>query len=217
MSQLERKRNRIGAAVICGVLLFICGILFSNWQISTQRDSAQVEAKTIALRVMGLCDSGQITMDIEGVATCEKAEQVAQQPVNVEGPVGPPGPRGLPGIDGSAGKAGIDGLGTKGASGSDGKDGQDGVGFPGSNGKDGVGIAGPPGPAGKDGVGIAGPQGPPGPAGKDGDNGAPGTNGTNPTSFTFTDALGHTYNCTPEPPGSSTYTCTTPPATAPGG
>ncbi|MBT2594724.1 hypothetical protein [Arthrobacter sp. ISL-72] len=43
-----------------------------------------------------------------------------------------------------------------------------------------------------------------GPAGADGQTGA---TGPAPASFTFTDRTGTTYTCTPNPPGSATYTC----------
>jgi hypothetical protein len=56
-------------------------------------------------------------------------------------------------------------------------------------------------------VGQAGKDGTNGTNGIDGQNGTNGVDGQPPSSFTFTDRLGMTYTCTPNPPGSSTYTC----------
>lgn len=120
------------------------------------------------------------------------------------------GVQGVPGAPGPAGPAGV--AGSPGPSGA-----------PGQNGRNGSpGVAGSPGPAGPSGTpgtagspGAAGPTGPAGPRGPKGDTGAQGPQGdTGPPpsgwSFTYTDSLGHsqTYNCTPDSPGSTHYSCT---------
>jgi hypothetical protein len=53
-----------------------------------------------------------------------------------------------------------------------------------------------------------GPPGKDGAPGKDGVDGQDGAPGQSPSSITFTDQFGATHTCTPNPPGSSTYTCT---------
>jgi hypothetical protein len=72
-------------------------------------------------------------------------------------------------------------------------------------------LTGATGATGPQGVpGETGPQGVPGstgPQGPQGEPGTPGADGQSPTSFTFTDKTGTAYTCTPNPPGSSTYTC----------
>ncbi|GAA5229278.1 hypothetical protein [Arthrobacter cryoconiti] len=211
MSKAERSRNLSVLVVLVGILLFFGGFFFNYWQTSIQRDDAQSygasqaqQKKDNATQVFALCESGKVEMDAQGIATCEKAEQVAQQPITIEGPSGPIGPRGLPGVDGKdstvpgpAGKAGKDGA-------------------SGANGADST-TPGPQGVAGKDGASIVGPPGPAGGAGKDGApgiDGAPGTpgvngvDGTSPTSFSFAGPTGIMYSCTPNPPGSSTFVCT---------
>lgn len=55
-----------------------------------------------------------------------------------------------------------------------------------------------------------------GPAGETGAPGAEGQAGPPPSSFTFTDQTGAQHTCVPDPPGSSTFTCTsTAPAVLP--
>lgn len=93
-----------------------------------------------------------------------------------------------------------------------------------------AGPAGPAGVAGKDST-VPGPEGPAGAAGaagKDGANGqdgAPGAQGAPgatgpagpaPSGWTFTDAAGTTYDCTPDAAGSAHYQCTARQSPAPG-
>lgn len=205
MSRLERKRNLIGGVLLMLAVTMMGILIFQNFQASVERDVAQSSAatsqqqkKNLAEEVADACQSGQIVMGVAGVDLCDRAATIAEQPVSV---AGPQGPRGLPGADGkgglpgTAGKAGADGL--PGAAGTNGADSK----IPGPQG-----IPGLPGVDGKDST-VPGPVGPAGPAGT---NGAAGANGTSPTSLTFTDATGHTYTCEPDPPGSATFTCTTP-------
>ncbi|WP_343317799.1 hypothetical protein AAFM46_11060 [Arthrobacter sp. TMP15] len=219
MSRLERKKSIIGFALVGFAILLMGVLIFQNLQANLDRESAQSSAavsaqqkKSLAEEVADACQSGQVIKSVAGVDLCARAATIAQQPVTIEGPAGPEGPRGLPGTDGAEGIAGASGpAGKPGTNGTNGEDGQDGVpGLPGSAGADGTaGPMGPPGPAGKDSA--------TGPKGDTGDPGPAGANGTGPESFTFADALGHTYNCEPDPPGSATYTCTTQPANPPGG
>lgn len=148
--------------------------------------------------------------------TCRSLEKAATEPSpgpqGVQGLQGIPGPKGDQGLPGPQGVQGVQGTagpkgdaGAAGASGAAGANGVDGM-----NGADST-VPGPPGPQGEPGpmgpIGPAGPAGPAGATGANGTNGVDGKDGTSPSSFTFTDTLGTTYTCTPNPPGSSTYTC----------
>lgn len=107
-----------------------------------------------------------------------------------QGPAGDRGPRGEDGNPGPHGQAGADGAdGPPGTAGADGA-----PGLPGEQ--------GPQGPAGQQGEpGQPGAQGEPGP------QGVPGQQGPAPSTITIT-LLGTTYACSPDPAGSTTYTCT---------
>jgi hypothetical protein len=128
----------------------------------------------------------------------------APGPTGARGPVGPTGPQGEPGPQGTAGSDG-----EPGPSGRPGKDGAPGPagtpgaqGSPGPKGEPGETVTGPPGPRGEKGA-----DGKDGHAGPKGEQGEPGPRGPAPTGWTFTH-LGVTYRCEPDPPGSTTYTCT---------
>ena len=56
--------------------------------------------------------------------------------------------------------------------------------------------------------GTRGPRGPRGPRGFTGEQGPQGDPGPPPSGWTFTDASGTTYECTPDSAGSTHYTCT---------
>jgi hypothetical protein len=163
-------------------------------------------------------------------------DQLAQQVQQLGGkPVaGPPGSRGEPGpavvgpsgAPGSPGVAGSPGVpGRTGASASPVPGPSGPAGSPGANSTI-PGPAGSPGAVGAQGVpGVAGADGKDGSPGKDGTNGAAGTNGrdgTNgapPAGWTYTDAAGQSYTCSPVAafdPTSPRYTCaadTAPPPT----
>jgi hypothetical protein len=120
------------------------------------------------------------------------------------GPSGPPGPQGQPGPSGPPGPQGDDG--DDGRNAVDGKDGAAGEpGTPGDTGPAGPkgdpGETGPEGPRGE--PGEPGPQGSPGPQGEPGPRGEPGPA---PSSLTIP-IDGVTHLCTPDPEGSTTYTC----------
>jgi hypothetical protein len=161
--------------------------------------------------------------------TCRNLEKAATEPSQgpqgvqgLQGPQGSPGPRGIDGSPGPIGQQGVQGI--QGATGPKGDTGAAGVsGASGNTGTDGADstVPGPPGPQGEPGptgpVGPIGPAGPAGANGTNGTNGVDGKDGTSPTSFTFTDTLGTTYTCMPNPPGSSTYTCAAAQPTPAGG
>lgn len=222
MSRLERKKSIIGFALVGFAILLMGVLIFQNFQASIERDAAQSSAatsaqqkKNLAEEVADACQSGQVVKSSAGVDLCARAATIAQQPVTTAGPQGPEGPRGLPGADGKDGATGSPGTtGATGKTGSTGAAGSDGA--TGIDGTDGAnGAMGPPGPAGA--KGDTGATGLTGAAGAPGINGADGADGAGPESFTFTDATGATYTCTPDPPGSLTYTCTHTTATPPGG
>lgn len=239
MSRVERKRNLIGVGVIIVLAIIALGVgalIIQNFQSTEARNVAQSIAQSeeqkkldVVEEVIDLCDSGQVVKSVAGVDLCDRAATIAKQPVSIagpEGPIGPAGPRGLPGSDGKDGDAGVTGKtgakGDTGPAGSDGSDGSNGIaGKDGGTGSSGIagaqgdpGPMGPPGPAGAAGPvgakGDTGAAGAAGAAGAPGEPGAQGAAGANPTSFTFTDPAGHAYDCEPDPPGSITYTCTTP-------
>lgn len=195
MSQLERKKTRIGAVLLALVVILLGALVIQNYQASEARDTAQSSAatsaqqkKNLAEEVADACQSGQVVMGSAGVDLCTRAATIAKQPVTIEGPQGPAGPRGLPGIDGARGELGKTGTtGTAGANGTDGPAGATGAdGGPGPNGIAGInGISGVDGSNGQDGLtgaaganGPVGPTGQPGPAGPKGEPGTPGINGT---------------------------------------
>lgn len=157
------------------------------------------EKQSLAQEFDDACKSADFQQTPAGSNICRKAEQVASAPGEpLAGPQGVQGIQGIPGKNGADGKAG--------PAGKDGIPGEDGA--TGANGADST-IPGPPGPQGAPGAPgadstVPGPAGPPG---ETGPAGADGEDGTSPSSITFTDAAGTTYTCTPNPPGSSTYTC----------
>jgi hypothetical protein len=159
-------------------------------------NTQQQEKQSLAQEFDDACKSADFQQTPAGSNICRKAEQVASEP-------GAPmaGPQGVQGLQGVPGKAGADGK--PGPAGEDGPPGKDGA--TGATGADST-VPGPQGLTGAPGAdstvpGPQGPQGEPGPAGADGEP------GTSPSSITFTDKTGTTYTCTPNPPGSSTYTC----------
>lgn len=175
--------------------------VYNQLSATADKNTAQANSQTLAQDIQTVCATqGKLMVDDRDL--CVKAEQVQQNPTQaIPGPKGDPGAPGKDGIDGARGPAGP--VGPGGPAGAPGKAGADST---------------VPGPAGKDGAAstVPGPQGPAGPAGPAGADGAPGpmgpagpagANGAAPSSITFTDRTGATYTCTPNPPGSSTYTC----------
>lgn len=190
-----------------------------SWTVHNQlaatqdKNTAQANSQTLAQDIRTVCQSqGKLLVDDRDL--CAKAAAVQSHPTE---PI--PGPKGDAGHDGAVGAAGPPGPpgapGARGEPGKQGEPGKDGAtGARGPAGADGAPstIPGPAGPQGPPGAastvpGPAGPAGKPGPAGPRGPAGDPGMNGAPPASFTFTDRTGTTYTCTPNPPGSSTYTC----------
>lgn len=142
-------------------------------------------------------------------ALADQVEQLGGVPLVSPSP-GPPGERGEPGPTGPPGATIVGPRGPAGPSGPPGRDGKDGAQGP-------AGAAGSPGPRGEPGETVTGPPGPRGEPGKDGADGkdstVPGPQGERgpagppPSGWTYTDHLGFKYQCTPNEPGSTTYTC----------
>jgi hypothetical protein len=181
--------------------LAVANAQYGNEQRSEKQNLAQAATDT-------LCQSTDQTAAAS--ETCRNLEKAATEPSvgpqGVQGLQGMPGPKGEQGVPGPQGVQGIQGA--KGDTGPAGVNGT--AGAAGTNGSDGADstVPGPPGPQGEQGpIGPVGPAGPAGAPGANGTNGVDGKDGTSPSSFTFTDTLGTTYTCTPNPPGSSTYTC----------
>jgi hypothetical protein len=211
-AEARRKRNLY--AVLAGFVaaVMLIGTFLWGTQAARRFDVASSNAQTLAVQIGQACESGSLV--VSGRDVCpdlqDKADKIAADPSD---PVpGPPGKDGKPGIDGKDGADGKDST-IPGPSGKDGASGGDST-VPGPAGKDSV-VPGPPGKDGSDGSPgkdgadstVPGPAGRDGVDGKDGVNGTNGTDGKSPESFTFTDKTGTTYTCTPNPPGSATYTC----------
>jgi hypothetical protein len=216
-AEARRKRNLY--AVLAGFVAAVMLIGTFLWGTTAARrfDVASSNAQTLATQIGQACESGSLV--VSGRDVCpdlqDKADQIAADPSEpAPGPRGERGEKGEKGDKGDQGFAGAKGdkgdkgdqgnigaAGTAGASGTNGAAGTDGE--PGQAGVQGEpGVPGPMGPQ-----GLQGLQGAQGEAGPQGEPGTDGADGQTPSSFTFTDKTGTTYTCTPNPPGSSTYTC----------
>ncbi|MEA5454464.1 collagen-like protein [Sinomonas sp. JGH33] len=187
-----RRRNLLLVAAAIAAVLF--GLAAAWLAVDNQRLAAAqtAEKQSLAQEFAAACQRDDFADTTAGRNICRKAQDVAQSPA--PGPAGPAGRDGIDGKDGAQGPAGAPGTpGPQGSPGAQGPAGADGA----------TGQQGPPGQQGA--AGPPGPQGGPGPAGA---TGPPGPAGPAPASFTFVDASGRTYTCTPDPPGSTTYTCT---------
>lgn len=231
----KRRRQYITGMVASGILVLIVslsinvGFFVHQQAAQSQAQKQQENAKGLAKDVLQspVCSTASPSTTTPDNKACTKAEAIAKEPTVIAGPSGPKGDPGEDGTDGAMGPSGPAGpTGAKGEAGVPGKDGSDGAaGLPGPNGTDGIsglngkdganGTAGEAGSKGDTGamgakgeVGPAGPAGPTGPAGPAGKDGKDGTDGASVASFTFTDSAGVNYSCTPNPPGSATYTCT---------
>lgn len=178
--------------------------VYNQMAANAEKNTAQANSQTLAQDIQTVCASqGRLMVDDRDL--CVKAEKVQQNPT--EAIPGPKGEKGDPGRDG------VDGASIVGPKGDSGKDST----VQGPAGADSA-VPGPQGAPGKDSTvpgppGERGPQGErgadstvPGPQGPAGERGPQGEPGSGPSSFSFT-YLGMPYTCTPNPPGSSTYTC----------
>lgn len=193
--QRDQFPPRWAFLVLALVIILGLGFTVYNQMAATaDKNTAQANSQVLAQDIKNICESeGRLLVNERDL--CAKATQVQQNPTEaIPGPKGDPGNDGAPGRDGAPGKDST----VPGPPGNDSA-------VPGPPGRDGA-ASTIPGPAGKDST-IPGPSGADGAPGKDGADGANGKDGTSPTSFTFTDRTGATYTCTPNPPGSSTYTC----------
>lgn len=201
MSQQSQQREpfppRWMFLVLATVIIVGLGwTVYNQMSATADKNTAQANSQTLAQDIQTVCATqGKLMVDDRDL--CAKAESVQQNPTEaIPGPKGDPGAAGKDGRDGKDGAAGEDSTvpGPAGATGPAGADGKDST------------IPGPQGPAGQAGADSTVP-GPAGPQGKQGPAGANGANGSSPSSITFTDRTGTTYTCTPNPPGSSTFTC----------
>lgn len=219
-SRRTAKRTMLGLALLS--IFLIGAVAISVWlAVDNSRlaesnaiygATQQQEKQNLAAEFEAACKTADFAETSAGSNICRKAEKVAADPSaqqsgpqgaqgvqGIPGPLGPMGPAGPKGDTGNTGIAGI--MGALGAAGSPGPQGPQGE--PGLTGLTGAtGPKGDPGPKGE-----PGPQGVPGAQGPAGADGKDGTNGASPSSITFTDKTGTTYTCTPNPPGSATYTC----------
>ncbi|MDJ0345236.1 collagen-like protein [Streptomyces sp. H10-C2] len=163
----------------------------------------------LAVQVVGLHHD----LDTSNHARDQLARQV--QGLGASPVAGPPGSRGEPGpaVTGPRGEQGIPGRDSTipGPTGSPGAPGKNSTvaGPPGAPGRDST-VPGPTGRAGAPGADstVPGPKGDQGSAGKDGRD---GSNGAPPAGWTYTDAAGITYTCSPAAgfdPAAPRYTCT---------
>ena len=186
-------------------------------QLAREADLRGQAVSTLAGDVRALRE--QVKAEGKTPVAPDPTKAVSNLPARAEVPVpipGPAGPQGVPGPSGSAGAPGSPGpSGAPGRAGSSGAQGA--AGSPGPAGAMGVpGAAGSPGPTGAAGsagaTGSAGPQGPRGDTGEQGAKGDMGATGPPPSgwTFTYTDTVGHstTYDCAPDSPGSTRYSCT---------
>ncbi|MFJ4286634.1 collagen-like protein [Paenarthrobacter nicotinovorans] len=184
--------------------LAVANAQYGTSQEQEKKDLAQAATDTLCQATDQTAAASETCRNLEKAAT-----EPSQGPQGVQGLQGVPGPKGDQGLPGAQGVQGIQGPpGAKGDKGDTGSTGLTGAtGNSGADGADST-VPGPPGPQGEPGpVGPVGPAGPAGAPGANGTNGVDGKDGTSPSSFTFTDTLGTRYTCTPDPPGSSTYTC----------
>lgn len=193
MSQPQREPFPPRWMFLVLAIVIIVGLgwtVYNQLSATADKNTAQANSQTLAQDIQTVCATqGKLLVDDRDL--CAKAEQVQQNPTEaIPGPKGDPGTAGKDGMDGAAGKDST----VPGPAGADGKDSTT------------PGPQGPAGPPGADSI-VPGPAGPQGPQGPRGPAGADGADGASPSSFTFTDRTGATYTCTPNPPGSSTYTC----------
>jgi hypothetical protein len=188
----ERARLRLGRRDWLYLIAVIVGAAVLGWtvhQVGVVRAQNDALATALATEQRQAANAG---LTPAAPAPSEILDD-PQAIVGERGDPGPPGPQGPPGPPGPTGNLGPVGpMGPAGAAGEPGPAGEDGV----------DGAQGAPG-----GPGPAGPQGEPGPSGPPGE---PGTDGQPPASWTWTDRLGTTYECTRDegsPAAAPTYTC----------
>lgn len=204
-SRRADKRTKLLLAGLSLLLLAVVAVAgwlaFDNHRLAVANaqygaEQAQEKQNLAQAATDALCQTADQTA--AATETCRNLEKAATEPSQ--------GPQGIQGIQGIPGPQGIQGpQGEPGPKGDKGDTGTAGVaGIAGTNGVDGADstVPGPPGPQGEQ-----GPVGPVGPAGPAGATGATGADGAAPSSITFTDQDGVTHTCTPNPPGSTTYTC----------
>jgi Collagen triple helix repeat (20 copies). len=186
-------------ACLLAVALGVGFIGLNQWSTTQDKYVAQANAETLARDINTVCIAeGKLMVNSRDL--CTKGEDVLANPTEaIPGPKGEAGTDGHDGLDGTNGTNGVDGQ-----PGTNGVDGKDSV-VPGPNGLNGAdGINGTNGTDGTDGVD--------GTNGTDGTDGIDGKDGQSVTYFSWYEPkTGQKYNCVPDPPGSSTFTCTAEP------
>lgn len=201
MTRVNRMfARRQWAFALVAVLLFLTGAVTLGWlRITHEADRADELAAEADLRGTAVSTlagdvrvlRAQIQAKGGTPAAPDPAKAVDNLPDRAEVPVPIPGP---PGPKGDKGDPAAVITPSPGAPGSAGRPGIDST-VPGP--------AGVAGPAGKDGAN--------GQAGRDGTNGRDGANGSPPAGWTYADATGATYKCSPVAdfdPAAPRYTCT---------
>ncbi|MFK0072648.1 collagen-like domain-containing protein [Arthrobacter woluwensis] len=208
----DRRTKSLLLLTSCLLAFLVAACSWLAWQngnlAAQAADAAQAQAddkRSLADQVAKACAADDFAKSAQGKQVCQRAETVAKDNTPVSGSKGDQGVPGLDGADGKDGAPGRDGRdGRNGAAGANGENGADGP--PGAQGAQGA--QGEPGEKGDKGdkgdPGIPGAKGDPGIPGKDGAN---GKDGTSPTRIDF-NYNGVDFTCTPQPPGSSTLTCT---------
>lgn len=199
--RMPRRSTLLGAAAWLFALLVAGFVAFTLHTVDAANQRLQAEQTaqgTVISKLASGLDSARHQLQQHHVTpSVPPAQSIVQ---GVQGEPGVPGPQGVPGVPGKDAPTITPSPGPRGPQGVPGPSGAPGSPGPSST------VAGPAGP-----VGPAGPAGPQGEKGDTGDTGAQGPAGPPPSgwTFTYTDALGKstTYNCTPDSPGSTHYTC----------
>ncbi|BBA99294.1 hypothetical protein RVR_5848 [Actinacidiphila reveromycinica] len=176
---------------------FIAMALHSVQDSNQRLAKGQAAQKTVISRLSSGLDTSRKQLQQHGVTpSAPPAKSIVQDVPGVPGTPGVKGEPGSPGPSGPPGKPGKDST-VPGPAGSPGAD------------------STVPGPEGSPGVaGTQGDPGPAGPAGKDGTDGKDGQDGKDgapPAGWTFTDATGQSYTCSPVgdfDPSAPRYACT---------
>lgn len=214
--RMPRPSTLLGVALWAAMLLIAGFIAFTlnAVEASNHRLQQDVGAQdTVISRLSTGLDTTRKQLQQHGVRpSAPAASSIVCGVQGIPGVPGPAGPSGSPGAAGSPGPAGVSGApGRNGSNGSPGATGATGPagpsGAPGAQGSPGPAstVAGPAGPA-----GPQGPRGDTGEQGPKGDTGDQGPAGPPPSGWTWTyppGPLGVTYNCTPDSPGSTHYSC----------
>ena len=204
-----RRATVLVAALWLGMLAFAAAVAWTVHTLDTTnrrlQDEQAAQGTVISKLATGLDSARHQLQQHHVTPSVPPAQSIVR---GVQGLPGVPGPQGSPGPAGKDAPTITPSPGSRGPQGVPGPAST----IPGPAGSPGPAstVAGPPGPAGSPGPAstVPGPQGPQGPAG-------PPPSGW---TFTYTDEVGKstTYNCAPDSPGSTHYTCTAVSSSGPG-